>query len=88
VTDLASLARDLQQPLFVDRAGLGRMLRLSRRELYRLEDAGRIPAPILFGTCKRWSIEEIEAWVRAGCPPRREWKNLRSAVAAPRTREA
>ena len=75
-------------PLVVDRAGLGRMLRLSRRELYRLEDAGRIPAPIQFGTCKRWPIEEIEIWVRAGCPRRREWENLRSAVAAPRLGEA
>jgi predicted DNA-binding transcriptional regulator AlpA len=75
-------------PLFVDRAGLGRMLRLSRRELYRLEDAGRIPAAIVFGTCKRWPIEEIETWVRAGCPPRKSWQNLRSAVAAPRQHEA
>ena len=75
-------------PLCVDRAGLARMLGISMRQIYRLDDAGKIPAALALGTCKRWSIEEIEAWVRAGAPPRRVWQNLRSAVAAPPTREA
>jgi predicted DNA-binding transcriptional regulator AlpA len=76
------------EPLCVDRAGLGKMLLLSRRELYRLEDAGRLPAPIVLGTCKRWSIEEVQEWVRAGAPPRRVWQNLRSAASPPRQCEA
>jgi predicted DNA-binding transcriptional regulator AlpA len=64
------------------------MLGVSVRQVYRLDDADKLPPPLALGTCKRWSIEEVEAWVRAGAPPRRVWQNLRSAVAAPRAREA
>jgi predicted DNA-binding transcriptional regulator AlpA len=74
--------------LCVDRAGLAALLRVSPRQISRLCDAGKLPAPLELGGCRRWSIEEIEAWVRAGAPPRRAWQNLRSAVAAPREREA
>ncbi len=88
--------RDLAAPvqvspplaLCVDRAGLARMLGVSVRQVYRLDDAGRLPAALALGTCKRWSIEEVEDWLRAGAPPRRAWQNLRSGVAAPREREA
>lgn len=76
-------------PQLVDRAGLARILMVSPRQVSRLNDAGRIPAPISFGPASnRWRVEEIDEWLRAGCPPRREWKNLRSGVAAPRAREA
>lgn len=74
--------------LCVDRAGLARMLGVSVRQVYRLDDAGRLPAPLALGTCKRWSIEEVHAWLRAGAPPRRAWQNLRSVASAPREREA
>jgi predicted DNA-binding transcriptional regulator AlpA len=74
--------------LCVDRLGLARMLGISLRQVYRLDDAGKLPPALVLGTCKRWSIEEVEAWVRAGAPPRRVWQNLRSAVAAPPTGEA
>jgi len=76
-------------PLCIDRAGLAKLLDVSVRQLYRLDDAGKIPAPIALGSsCKRWSIEEVQEWIRAGGPPRREWQNLKSALAAPRTGEA
>ncbi len=76
------------EPLCVDRAGVARMLGVSVRQVYRLDDAGRLPAPLALGTCKRWFAEDLHAWLRAGAPPRREWQNLRSAVAAPRQHEA
>jgi predicted DNA-binding transcriptional regulator AlpA len=75
--------------LLVDRVGLARILKVSPRQVSRLHDAGRIPAPISLGTASnRWLMSEIEAWLRAGGPRRREWENLRSAVATPRTGEA
>jgi predicted DNA-binding transcriptional regulator AlpA len=74
--------------LLVDRAGLAALLDVSPRQVSRLCDAGRLPAPLELGGCRRWPVEEIEAWLRAGAPPRRAWQNLRSAVAAPRQHEA
>ena len=75
-------------PLVVDREGVGKMLKVSPRQVSRLYDSGKLPEPLELGGCKRWSIEESESWVRAGGPPRREWQNLRSALAAPRAGEA
>jgi excisionase family DNA binding protein len=75
-------------PLCLDRAALARLLKVSLRKLYRLDDAGKLPAGIVIGSSKRWLVEDVQEWLRAGAPPRNTWKNLRSAVAAPRPREA
>jgi predicted DNA-binding transcriptional regulator AlpA len=72
----------------VDRAGLAALLAVSPRQVSRLHDSGKLPAPLELGGCKRWLAEDIHAWLRAGAPPRRQWQNLRSALAAPREREA
>jgi predicted DNA-binding transcriptional regulator AlpA len=75
--------------LLVDRAGLAAILKVSPRQVSRLNDAGRIPAPISLGAASnRWLVSEIDAWLHAGGPRRREWENLRLAVAAPRQHEA
>jgi predicted DNA-binding transcriptional regulator AlpA len=34
----------------------------------RLSDAGRLPAPVHVGCLTRWRRDELERWVRAGCP--------------------
>lgn len=60
-------------PLCVDAVGLAMMLNVSERTVHRLDDGGRIPAAISLGACKRWRIEEVEAWMRAGAPKRKEW---------------
>jgi excisionase family DNA binding protein len=64
-------------PLCIDAAELARLLNVSERQVYRLRDAGRLPAPIKFGGCVRWSLREIEAWIAAGAPRRREWEAIR-----------
>jgi predicted DNA-binding transcriptional regulator AlpA len=78
------------KPLCVDRAGLAAMLNVSVRQVDRLDSGAKIPAALALGRCKRWYVEEIRAWIAAGAPPRSRWNstwNLRSALAAPRTRE-
>lgn len=69
---------DAPKRLLVDCKALGLMLDVSVRQVSRLSDAGGLPMPLALGGCKRWSIEEIEAWVRAGCPSRDDWENLQS----------
>ena len=40
----------------------------SKRHIYRLTDAGRMPRPIKLGSLVRWRRAELEAWINAGCP--------------------
>ena len=56
----ATLLDDVQQ--VADRLGC------SARHIYRLSDAGRMPAPVRLGSLVRWSRVAIDEWVAAGCP--------------------
>lgn len=47
---------------------LAALLRLSCRQIWKLNAAGRIPAPVRIARSVRWEKRQIEAWVRAGCP--------------------
>lgn len=58
---------------------LGQMLSLSKRQIFRLNSAGKIPKPIRIGGAVRWHAEEIAAWLGAGAPDRRTWE-ARKAV--------
>lgn len=46
----------------------------STRTVYRLSDAGRIPAPLKLGSLVRWDLDEIDEWIAAGCPAVRNVK--------------
>ena len=48
------------------------LLGCSTRTVYRLSDAGRMPAPIRLGSLIRWSRKTIEDWIQAGCPSMRK----------------
>ena len=68
-------------PLLVDADGLAVLLGVSRRTVRRQDDGGMIPAAIMIGSCKRWSRAEIEAWLHAGAPDRRQWNAMRMSSA-------
>ncbi len=51
----------------------------SRRHIYRLADAGKMPRPIRLGTLIRWRRADLEAWIAAGCPPRDRCGQTRAA---------
>lgn len=59
--------------LCIDARGVAVLLGISLRTVQRMNDAGKLPEPVAFGALKRWRIEELEAWLRAGCPPRKSW---------------
>ena len=52
-------------------------LKVSVRTLRRLDAAGRLPLPTKIGRSLRWRCTEIEAWLAAGGPKRREWIAMR-----------
>ena len=47
---------------------VARALGVSRRSVYRLADAGRLPRPLKVGRLNRWRRAEIDEWIAAGCP--------------------
>lgn len=55
-------------PELVDVKRVAEMLSCSVRHVYRMSDAGRMPAPHKLGAARRWSTDELKAWVSDGCP--------------------
>jgi excisionase family DNA binding protein len=47
---------------------VARTLGISERTLRRLVGAGHAPEPIRLGRRVLWSVEELDAWLQAGCP--------------------
>lgn len=66
-------------PACISAFELARMLNCSVRHIERLDASCRMPAPIRLGRAKRWRLDEIRAWLAAGCPDRRTWETRRSA---------
>lgn len=50
---------------------VGKMLSLSRRQIFRLNSSGKIPAPIRIGGAVRWAESTIAEWLAAGAPDRK-----------------
>lgn len=52
-------------------------LNLSERTIWRLNGAGKLPKPVsIGGKSKRWRMNEIAAWIAAGCPDRAIWEAM------------
>ena len=47
----------------------------SQRHVYRLADAGRMPAPVKLGALVRWRRAELSEWIADGCPSCRKGVN-------------
>ncbi len=53
----------------LDVQAVAELLDCSQRHVYRLSDAGRMPAPVKLGSLVRWSASSICAWIDQGCKP-------------------
>jgi excisionase family DNA binding protein len=58
-------------PALLDVQAVAQLLDCSPRHVYRLSDAGRMPAPVKLGSLVRWSRQAIEDWIALGCKPHR-----------------
>jgi predicted DNA-binding transcriptional regulator AlpA len=48
---------------------------ISRAQWFKLASSGRTPLPVRLGTRRPvYLIEELEAWLKAGAPPRDQWE--------------
>jgi excisionase family DNA binding protein len=61
-------------PQLLDVLAVAEMLGCSPRHVYRLSDAGKMPAPVKLGALVRWSAVAIREWIDAGCPNCRKAK--------------
>ena len=59
-------------------------LSLSKRQIFRLNSCGKIPAPIRIGGAVRWSESTIAKWLAAGAPGRRTFERIQKAGKGPR----
>ena len=62
--------------LLLTAAAVGEMLSLSKRQIFRLNSSGKIPAPIRIGASPRWRENEIVEWLQAGAPDRKTWNSI------------
>ena len=55
---------------------LGARLSLSKRQVFRLNSCGKLPAPIRIGGSVRWAESTIARWLIAGAPDRQTFEAM------------
>ncbi|MBX3412617.1 MAG: helix-turn-helix domain-containing protein [Pirellulales bacterium] len=67
-----------QASLLISPDDLATILKVSKRTLWRLLSGAKLPRPIHVGRSPRWRLEEINAWIEAGCPDLESWSRSTS----------
>jgi len=57
---------DMQTEKLLTAQAVAEKLSLSKRQIFRLNSCGKIPAPIRIGGAVRWSENTISKWLAAG----------------------
>lgn len=55
---------------------LGTRLNLSKRQIFRLNSCGKLPAPIRIGGSIRWAESTIAKWLAIGAPDRKTFEAI------------
>jgi predicted DNA-binding transcriptional regulator AlpA len=71
------VAADLPEALLVPDTVAARMASVGRSTWWRLHAAAKTPAAVKLGRSVRWNRAELEAWIAAACPCRREWEAIK-----------
>lgn len=71
----------MPEPFLINAADAAERLGISRALLYAMHSSGELgPMPHRFGRRKVvWAVEDLQEWVRHGCPPRAEWVKMKEA---------
>ena len=64
-------------PLLVSAKQVAGLLGVSLSSLWAYHASGRVPMPVKVCGRTMWVREEIESWVRGGCPARCKWNEMR-----------
>lgn len=55
---------------------LAKVLSLSKRQIFRLNSSGKLPAPVRIGGSVRWAESTIAKWLAAGAPDRKTFEAM------------
>jgi hypothetical protein len=72
-----TLSPEIIKPLAVRGKGAARLIGVGDRHFRAMDSAGRVPRGMRLGRAKIWSVQELSAWLAAGCPCRDEWERLK-----------
>jgi excisionase family DNA binding protein len=64
-----SMAPEPSAAPLLDVRQVAALLNCSTRHVYRLSDAGHMPAPVKLGALIRWRRADLDAWLTGGCRP-------------------
>ena len=62
------------EPKLLTQGDLAKRLRISIRQVRRLDKSGSLPRPLRLGQCVRWHPDEIDRWLKCGAPMRSAWE--------------
>lgn len=71
----------LQAETLIDVPTLAKKLNVHEITIRKWQVNGKIPAPVRIGRAVKWRLQEIEAWIKASCPPRAKWETFWKASA-------
>lgn len=54
--------------LLINAEEFANLLRVSKRQIWRLRSRGDLIEPIKIGSVTRWPLDMVRAWITAGCP--------------------
>lgn len=54
--------------LLLDSKDVAKLLKLSARTIWAMQNDGRMPPPIRIGSAVRWNYETLKSWIEKGCP--------------------
>jgi excisionase family DNA binding protein len=64
------------ESLLLSAENAAEMLSIGRTLFYAMHSSGRLgPLPVKLGRRTLWNRQELESWVKAGCPVRKLWQN-------------
>ena len=73
MTHMAPKQQPQTDPLLVTVQEAAKLLKISDRTMYRMVELGHAPGPVHLGAAVRWKLDELKAWITAGCPSMKEW---------------
>ena len=58
----------LSEPLLLNMKQVAKLLGISERTVWGRSNSGEMPRARKIGSSPRWSLDELKAWIAAGCP--------------------